>query len=470
MTGPGHPGGGELAPPGGWLHLVDERPSRGERRTEGKERRKRVPFARLAEWEPPADRADPVELLEAQADRRIRELVAIRYGRMLASMFAYYRGTPVVMAADLATKPHSGITVQACGDAHILNFGLFATPERNQIFDVNDFDETIPGPWEWDVARLATSVVIAGRHNGFDEPTCAELARVVGAAYARRAAAYAELTSLDVWYSRVDTDTVGPLLDAAARKRVDKALRKAAQHNNVTALPKLTEVVDGRRRILDDPPLITHPFEEDADHALLEVFAQYRATLPVERRVLLDRYVPVDVARKVVGVGSVGTRCYVVLFLGDDGTDPLFLQVKEAQRSVLEPYVPASEFANQGERVVVGQRLMQAASDLFLGWTAGPLGQHFYVRQLRDMKGSLRVERMDPTALGATAAACAWTLARAHARSGDASMIAGYVGKGEAFAEAVGRFAVAYADQVALDYAAFQRAVNRGRIFATPGL
>ncbi len=460
----------DVPPPGGWLHIIDDRPTRAHRRTQGKERRKRAPFDVLAHWEPPADRRDPIDLLEEQAKTRLKDLVAIRYGRMLASPFAYYRGTPIVMAADLASKPHSGITVQACGDAHILNFGVFATPERNQIFDVNDFDETIPGPWEWDVARLAASAVIAGRGNGFDDETCGEIARLIGAVYAAKAVEYSEMGNLDVWYSRVDTDAVMPLLDEVGRKKVDKAMRKAAQHNSVTALPKLTEVVDGRRRIIDDPPLITHPFDQLGDGGLLEVYEQYRATLPPYRRVLLDRYVPVDLARKVVGVGSVGTRCYVVLFLGEDGADPLFLQVKEAQRSVLEPYVEASEFFNQGERVVMGQRLMQAASDLFLGWTMGGEGNHFYVRQLRDMKGSLRIDRMDPKDLGATAGACAWTLARAHARSGDASMIAGYVGKGASFSKAIQEFALAYADQNQADYESFRQAANTGRIFATPGL
>ncbi len=466
----GDPAFKDVPPPGGWLHLVDDRPTRLARRATGKARRKEAPFSALGEWSPPADRPDPIDLLESQAETRVRELVPIRYGRMMSSPFAYYRGTPIVMAADLASKPHSGITVQACGDAHVLNFGLFATPERNQIFDVNDFDETIPGPWEWDVARLAASLVIAGRSNGFDDATCAEIARVAGWVYAHQACEYAGMGNLEVWYSRVDTQAVDPLLDASARKKINKAMRKAAQHNNVTALPKLTEVVDGRRRIIDEPPLITHPFEHLGEAGLVEVFEQYRATLPYYRRLLLDRYVPVDLARKVVGVGSVGTRCYVVLFLGEDGADPLFLQVKEAQPSVLEPYVAASEFLNQGERVVTGQRLMQAASDQFLGWTSGPDGRSFYVRQLRDMKGSLRIERMSPTDLGATAGACAWTLARAHARSGDASMIAGYVGKGERFAEATSSFAMAYADQNEADYEKFCKAVNTGRIFATPGL
>lgn len=451
-------------------------PSREERRAEGRRGRDATPVHALGEWTERVDRRDPIDLLVEQCVPRVPELVPIKFGRMMSSPFAYYRGSPVVMANDLSQFPSTGIPVQAGGDAHLLNFGLFATPERNLIFDVNDFDETHTGPWEWDVKRLAASVVVAGRDNGLDDPTCRQAAHATASSYATRMHEYAEMNNLDVWYSRVDAHAVDDVLTrsmepAAAdliRKQIERGIRKAQHRTNLESLPRLTEVVDGRRRIIDDPPLIHHLPETDEVGAI-DVYATYRASLSVDRQALLDRYRPVDLVRKVVGVGSVGTRCYLLLLLGDDGRDPLFLQVKEAERSVLEPHTKPCEFDNQGERVVVGQRLVQAASDVFLGWTKGPLGHHFYVRQLRDMKGSVRVDHLDGASLALYGALCAWTLARGHARSSGAATIAGYLGKGNAFVDAMTTFAMEYATQNERDYERFLEAIKGGRIFATPG-
>ena len=384
------------------------------------------------------DRSDPIELLIEQCRPRLPELVPIKFGRMMASPFAYYRGSPIVMAHDLAQFPATSIQVQAGGDAHLLNFGLFATPERNLIFDVNDFDETHLGPWEWDVKRLAASVVVAGRDNGFDDDVCREAAHATAASYGARMHEYAEMNNLDVWYSRVDAKAVEEVLASAVepaaataiRREIERGVRRAQHRTNLEALPELTELVDGKRRIIDDPPLIHH-LPDDDEVVAQDVFARYRQTLPVERRTLLDRYTAVDVVRKVVGVGSVGTRCYLLLLLGDAGGDPLFLQVKEAEHSVLEPHTVPCTFDNQGERVVVGQRLVQAASDLFLGWTQGVQGHHFYVRQLRDMKGSARVDHFGPSDLALYGALCAWTLARGHARSSGAARVAGVHRQGQ---------------------------------------
>ncbi len=453
------------------------RPSRDERRVAGRGKRKDTPIRSLGLWEERPDRRDPVDLLVEQCEQRVPELVPIKFGRMMASPFAYYRGSPVVMANDLAQFPSTDINVQAGGDAHLLNFGLFASPERNLIFDVNDFDETHPGPWEWDVKRLAASVVIAGQGNGFSDAECREAAGATALAYVTRIQEYSALNNLDVWYSRVDPQAVKDLIARALppaeaeriRRQLDKGIRKAEHRTNLETLPKITELVDGQRRIIDVPPIMHHMPQDDELYAH-EVFHSYRATLSPDRQALIDRYTPVDAVRKVVGVGSVGTRCYLLLLLGDGGDDPLFLQVKEAERSVLEPHTVPSPFANQGERVVIGQQLVQAASDVFLGWTETAAGHHFYVRQLRDMKGSARIDRFDATGLAAYGALCAWTLARGHARSSDAATIAGYVGKGNAFVEAIESFSVAYAIQNEIDYERFQTAIKGGRIFATPGL
>jgi uncharacterized protein (DUF2252 family) len=406
----------------------------------------------------------------------VPELVPIRYGRMMTSPFAYYRGTPLVMAHDLARFPHTELMVQAAGDAHLMNFGLFASPERNLLFDVNDFDETHTGPWDWDIKRLTASVVVAGRDINLSDDECRKAAHATAESYARYINQYAEMCNLDIWYARVDTQAVddvlakstSPEVAGAVRKELEKGIRKAQHRTNLETLPKITELIGDRRHIIDDPPLIHH-LQEDDEITAIEVYANYRATLNSEHRALLDRYTVVDIARKVVGVGSVGTRCYLMLLLGDGGGDPLFLQIKEAERSVLEAHTVPSDFENQGERVVVGQRLMQAASDVFLGWTKGPRGHHFYVRQLRDMKGSARVDHFDGPMLALYGALCAWTLARAHARSSGAARIAGYVGTDGGFAEAITEFAMAYAIQNQIDYERFLDAIKGGRIFATPG-
>jgi uncharacterized protein (DUF2252 family) len=450
--------------------------SREQRLAIGRRERESVPIRSLAQWSERPERRDPIDLLVEQCSRRVPELVPIKFGRMMSSPFAYYRGSPVVMAHDLAQFPSTSIHVQAGGDAHLLNFGLFASPERNLLFDVNDFDETHVGPWDWDVKRLAASVVVAARDNGFTDDEQHRAAHDTAAAYAIEMHKYAGMNNLDVWYSVVDAHAVREVIERAldpieaelVRKEFEKGIRKAQHRTNLETLPKITELVDGRRRVVDLPPLVHHVPTTD-EIAAGDVYQTYRESLSIERRALLDRYEPVDIVRKVVGVGSVGTRCYLVLLLGDDGDDPLFLQVKEAERSVLEPHTVPCQFQNQGERVVVGQRLVQAASDVFLGWTIGPQGHHFYVRQLRDMKGSARIDHFDGVGLAAYGALCAWTLARGHARSSGAATIAGYVGKGNAFADAVAEFAMAYAVQNERDYAAFLTAVNEGRIFATPG-
>jgi uncharacterized protein (DUF2252 family) len=445
-------------------------PTRAQRQALGRALRDHVPLRDQAVWTPPADREDPIAILERTNELRVPELVSIRFGRMLASPFSFYRGAPAVMAADLATTRSSGIIVQACGDAHLLNFGLFATPERNLAFDVNDFDETHPAPWEWDVKRLCTSLVIAARQDGCSEAMTAEAARAAARAYRTHIAAFSQMGRLDVWYDRVDIDRI-----AAASPRFSDAfapiLKKAERKTSQGALPKLTEVVDGKRKIVDEPPLIVHG-REATDPFVLGAIRHYRESMDPERRVLFDHYQLVDIARKVVGVGSVGLRAFVVLFVGRDGADPLFLQMKEATTSVLAPYVPGFAFDHQGERVVRGQRLMQAASDLFLGWTDNADGQnrHYYVRQLRDRKLSADVGAMTAEQLVEYGMVCGWTLARAHAKTADTPRIAGYLGDDDEFDEAMVAFALAYADQNDADYELFRRAVNTGRLFAIPGI
>jgi uncharacterized protein (DUF2252 family) len=464
--GPGAPGA-TTYPPTALSHK--------QRHEIGRAARRVVPRSKHAGWAPSPDRPDPIDLLEAQARDRIPELLPIRYARMMVSPFAFMRGAAIVMANDLASTPKTGIQAQLCGDAHLLNFGAYASPERALLFDVNDFDETLPGPWEWDVKRLATSIVVAGRDNGFGAADCRKAAQAGVASYRRRMAEFSEMGELEVWYSRVSEQEVrGLLSDAKARKKTTKKLsknvRKARGRDSLQALSKLTRVVDGRRMIHDDPPLLVRIPEGDEVRVQVNaILESYRRTLQDDRLHLLDRYRFVDVARKVVGAGSVGTRAYVVLLEGRDEDDPLFLQVKEAEASVLEDYLKSSTYEHHGHRVVAGQRLMQAASDIFLGWLRGPGGRDFYWRQLRDMKGSADVESMSPNELALYATLCGWALARAHARSGDRVQIAAYLGKSERFDGAIADFAEAYADQTERDHAALCAAVKSGRVPADAG-
>jgi uncharacterized protein (DUF2252 family) len=432
----------------------DESMSRA-RADAGRALRKRVPRSSHAVWSPDRNRA-PLRALEETNRRRVPELVAIREARMRASPFAFLRGAPAVMAADLATTPVTGIRAQVCGDAHLLNFGLFATPERNLVFGLNDFDETLPGPWEWDVKRLATSFVVAARTVGFGQAAGREAVLAAVRTYREQLARFAGMRLLEVWYSRVDAATIVALAHGRQRRAVAERLARAEHHTNLDALPRLTEAVGGGRRFVEDPPLLTHVSECGAGW-IEEVLGRYQASLPAERRQLLRRFRAHDAARKVVGVGSVGTRCYVVLLLGDRDDDPLLLQVKQATTSVLEPYAGRSRHRHHGRRVVSGQRLLQTASDIFLGWTGDGIAQ-YYVRQLWDMKGSVNIEAMPPRDLVAYGRLCGWVLARAHARSGDAVAISGYLGSSDRFDRAVASFAEAYADQSEADYAAFRRA------------
>jgi uncharacterized protein (DUF2252 family) len=448
-----------------------------ERAAAGKAARAEAPRSGHGDWVPAAERPDPVELLEGQATSRVGQLVPLRYGRMLASPFAFYRGAAAVMAADLAATPRSGFTVQLCGDAHLSNFGAFASPDRELVFDVNDFDETLPGPWEWDVMRLAASFAVAGRESRFKGRERLQIVAAMSAEYRQTMRRLADLGNLEVWYTKMDVPTIAERWGAAAGEKEVAAFRrnlaKTQAKDRMRALSKLTHEVDGKLRIVSEPPLIV-PIDELVDEdaeieaRVLEILSDYRATLSGDRRVLLDSYRFVDAAMKVVGVGSVGTRAWIVLLLGRDSGDPLFLQVKEAQRSVLEPYAEPSAFDNQGERVVQGQRLVQTAGDILLGWVKakGIDGKQrdFYVRQLWDQKGSARVEHMDPAALTAYAQICGTTLAHAHARSGDRIAIASYLGKSEIFDEAIAAFSETYADQNERDYAALKAAADEGKI------
>ncbi|MFD7901304.1 MULTISPECIES: DUF2252 domain-containing protein [unclassified Kitasatospora] len=447
-----------------------------ERRRQGRAARERVSRSAHGRWIPAADRPDPVAVLERQGEDRVARLLPIRYGRMAATPFTFLRGAAAVMAADLAAGPDTGLTVQLCGDAHLVNFGLYASPERALLFDVNDFDETYPGPFEWDVKRLAASVAVAARDNGHDEERVRRAALSAALGYAAALRRLAGLRELDVWYSRIDSADLLPLVHRGKqRRRVEADLAAARRRTSLQAFGKLTEERDGRRRIVSAPPLI-EPVSKTELRSVGKVYSDYRATLAEDRRVLLDRFRFVDAAVKVVGVGSVGTRCYVVLLEGRDGRDPLFLQLKEAGRSVLEDHLPATRVDAEvaahhgGRRVVTGQHLMQAASDIFLGWTTGPAGRHFYARQLRDMKGTADVADMAPAGLRAYADLCGRTLARAHARTGDRLAIAGYLGAADTFAEAIADFAVLYADRTKLDHAELVAAIGEGRIKATRGV
>ncbi|MCD9874273.1 DUF2252 domain-containing protein [Streptomyces guryensis] len=434
----------------------------------GKAARRRVSRSAHAGWVPPVDRADPLGVLERQGRDRLPELLPIRYGRMAASPFAFLRGAAAVMAADLASRPHTGLTVQLCGDAHLLNFGVYASPERALLFDLNDFDETFPGPFEWDVERLAASVAVAGRANGHVEAKVRRATLEAGAAYRAAMRRLAGRGELAVWYERLDADTLLPLVRSARRRgQVASSLTRARRRTSLQALGKLTEVVDGRRRIIHDPPLL-EPAGASDTASLRKIFSDYRSTLSEERRLLLDRYRFADAARKVVGIGSVGLRCFVVLLTGRDQGDPLFLQIKEARKSVLEEHLPHGPYVHPGHRVVAGQRQLQAASDIFLGWMSGPQGRAFYWRQLRDMKGSADVAGMSPADLLGYARLCGTALARAHARSGDRIAIAAYLGGADTFEQAVADFALAYADQTTADHAALGAAVAAGVVAAAP--
>lgn len=443
-------------------HLL---PAIKDRLATGKQRREKVPRSSHSQWISRANRTDPIELLKESDRGRLPALLPIRYARMRRSPFAFFRGSAALMAADLASTPATGMRVQACGDCHVANFGGFGTPERRLIFDINDFDETLPAPWEWDVKRLAASIVLAMRQSGVGERHCSDAARASVKSYRKHMREYAEATSLDVWYSHLDAELFvqkAKTLEAKKRWRRlgDKAVRITSGHE----FPKIARMRRGRPCIIDHPPFIYHPREMTAiGKHVRQMFQQYRETLPGERRILLDRYQLVDVARKVVGVGSVGTRCAVALLMAGPH-DPLFLQFKEARASVLEPYAGKSRYANQGERVVTGQRMLQSSSDIFLGWTGDNQGHDFYFRQYRDMRMKVDVDRMSKQDWFEYVQLCGWVLARAHARTGDPASIAGYLGRTEVFDEAIERFAVAYADQTERDYACFLKAIRAGRI------
>ncbi|TMM00109.1 MAG: DUF2252 domain-containing protein [Actinobacteria bacterium] len=458
-----------------------------ERAATGRSLRSQAPRSSHADWEPRPDRPDTIALLEEQAANRLPELVPIRYGRMSASPFAFFRGAAYVMASDLAGTPRSGIRVQLCGDAHLANFGGFASAERQLLFDLNDFDETLPGPWEWDVKRLAASVAVAGRENGFAPKRREAMVRRAVGEYREAMHGFAGMKTLDVWYARASVSDLEELLRSQATRselrRFDRTVAKGTRKDSARAFAKLAVNTNGEARIVADPPLIV-PIRDltgDADAEQLERGARelldsYLRSLSGDRRRLVERYRYADLARKVVGVGSVGTRAWVILLLGRDSNDPLFLQAKEAQRSVLEPFAGRSRVRNQGQRVVVGQRLMQAAGDIFLGWlhAAHDLDdgrlRDFYLRQLWDSKTSADIAAMRPEAMALYARLCAWTLARAHARSGDAIAIAGYLGSGDAFDRAIAAFAEAYADQNERDHAALVDAIANGRVEAQTGL
>ena len=482
-------------------------PSLDERRASGDEARTRTPLSSHLKWKPATDRPDPVALLEQQNRTREPDLVPVRHGRMMVSPFTFYRGAARIMAADLAPTPVAGLDVQLCGDAHLSNFGAFASPERRLLFDLNDFDETLPGPFEYDVKRMAASFTIAARNNGFSKADTRAATMASARAYREAMDEFAQMQTMEIWYASMSEDEVlasiramatGAVKQQRAAKQQDKAdkqeekaaklaakqaektVAKAHTRDSLQALSKLGEQVDGQYRIVSQPPLVV-PLRDlaatyglsarDAGKAIRDQFRAYRETLQDDRRQLLERFQVVDAARKVVGVGSVGTRAFIVLLQGRDAQDPLFLQIKEATASVLEPYVRKSRYKQHGERVVQGQRIMQAASDIYLGWTVGlDVQRHFYWRQLRDMKGSALVEGMVPLGLTFYARMCGWTLARAHARSGDPVAIAEYLGLSDAFDESITDFSQAYADQNEQDYEAFVNAVKSGRLEAVEGV
>ncbi|HEY1177900.1 MAG TPA: DUF2252 domain-containing protein [Phytomonospora sp.] len=465
-----------------------------ERKAAGLAARERTPLAAHKKWQPATGRPDPVAVLEEQDAVREQDLVPVRHGRMMVSPFTFYRGGAAIMAADLAPTPVAGLDAQLCGDAHLSNFGAFAAPDRRLLFDLNDFDETLPGPFEYDVKRMAASFMIAARNNGFAAADARAVTRASVASYRQAMASFAQMGTMEVWYARLDEDeltagirtaaTAGARTEDKLRRREEtqalKVIRKARTRDSLQALAQLGEVSDGRHRIASRPPILVPLRELDAfqtmsadavDRLIREQFRTYRSTLEDNRRHLLERFQVVDVARKVVGVGSVGTWAFIVLLLGRDAQDPLFLQVKQATSSVLEPHLGPSRYRSHGERVVRGQRMMQAASDIFLGWTKGPRGRyHFYWRQLRDMKGSAVVEAMLPSGMNYYAGICGWTLARAHARSGDPVAMAAYLGDSDAFDKAIANFAARYADQNERDYEEFVTAIRKGRLEAVEGV
>jgi uncharacterized protein (DUF2252 family) len=472
-----------------------EHPSVEERRAKGKDARERAPLQSHAGWATSPDRPDPVALLEAQNRTREADLVPVRHGRMMVSPFTFYRGAAKVMATDLKDTPTAGLNVQLCGDAHLSNFGAFASPERTLLFDLNDFDETLPGPFEYDVKRMAASFAIAARNNGFGAADVTATTLTSVRAYREALADFAEMGNMDIWYARLTEqelmDAISALTKGTRKKhasaqaktgarRAERNVEKAHTRDSLQALSKLAEMVDGRYRIVSQPPVVIPARDlparygysaDEIEEMIHQQFRSYRATLQEDRRHLLERFEVVDMARKVVGVGSVGTRAFIVLLQGRDEHDPLFLQVKEAMASVLEDHLPKSRFKEPGERVVQGQRLMQAASDIYLGWTKGvEANRHLYWRQLRDMKGSALVETMTPVALGFYAGICGWTLARAHAKSGDAVGLAAYLGKSDKFDRSITDFSVRYADQNERDYVSFTEAIHSGRLEAIEGV
>ena len=444
-------------------------PSREERTAAGAKTRINSPPASLGTWSPKSDRIDPIELLESQATTRLQDLVPVRYGRMSISPFTFYRGAALPMASDLSAAANSGITVQLCGDAHLSNFGLFASPERALLFDINDFDETIPGPFEFDLKRLAASLVVAGRELGLSAHDARHTVHRAMRSYRDRMTGYATMRAIDVYYARVDASGVLAYANKAARGMIKRTVKATAHHDSVHELPKLTSLVDGQRRIVEHPPTLiklrdmTQPLADSALRA-------YRETLQEDRRVLIDRYRLADYALKVVGVGSVGLSAFVGLMTRRSDDDPLFLQAKQAEASVYERYLGPSEHASHGERVVTGQRRLQAAGDILLGWTIGERGQHVYIRQLQDQKGSAVIDTMTAEDLATWGELCAWALARGHARSGDPATIAGYLGTDKEFEHAMGTFADAYADQNEQDHAALLAAIKSGRISAVQGV
>ena len=440
--------------------------SREERIQIGKSLRERLPRSRHAIWQPPAAGREPIEIIEASNRGRLQELIPIRYGRMLRSPFTFLRGSAALMAYDLATTPKTDVIVQACGDCHLLNFGFFATPERNLVFDINDFDETLPAPWEWDLKRLVVSFVIAGRDSDLSDRESKAAAIDCARSYREHLREYSRLSPLEVWYTRIGVEQVLEMApDEKTRKIREQMMTKARERIIEHLYPKIVTQSGGRNRFVDQPPILYHVNEPDWETLVREGLEDYRQSLPEERRVLFDRYQLEDFALKVVGIGSVGTRCYIALLFSEDN-HPLILQVKEACPSVLEPYTAKSQYENQGQRVVTGQRLMQSSSDIFLGWTQGRRGNNFYLRQLRDMKFSLPIEGVSAVQLQRYAEFCGWTLARAHAKSGDAATISGYLGKGDQFDLAMGEFASAYAEQTERDHAALVEAVKTGRVEA----
>ncbi len=476
-----------------------------ERQAEGRQASDRTPASSHSGWHPAADRPDPVALLEEQDLTREQDLVPVRHGRMMVSPFTFYRGGARIMAADLKDTPVAGLDAQLCGDAHLSNFGLFASPERRLLFDLNDFDETLPGPFEWDVKRMAASFTIAARNNGFSKADARAATQASVTAYREAMAAFAQMPTMDVWYAHLDEDELRTAIRSTvaetkkevkgkkgkkdegvdklarrAEKRAAQTAAKAHTRDSLSALSKLCELADGQYQIVSQPPVIVPARDLAATYglspdevvpAIHDQFRAYRATLQADRRHLLERFEIVDAARKVVGVGSVGTRAFIILLQGRDEQDPLFLQIKEATSSVLEAYLPKSRYRQHGQRVVEGQRMMQAASDIYLGWTKGlDVNRHFYWRQLRDMKGSILVEEMIPLGLTFYARTCGWTLARAHARSGDPVAIATYLGASEAFDKSITDFSQRYADQNEQDYEAFVKAVQSGRLQAVEGV